>query len=127
MIVTTLEDTAQCLRAGRPVMTTRSLARRGFFYSETESVDHLELAPGTELGSRGRSGTQELWFVTGGSGELHAPARPARPLRQCDLIVCPLDSGTRFRAGPDGLRLVLVAVHPPERTARLPVRRPETA
>lgn len=42
MIVTTVEETTQTFKDGAAHTASRSLARRGFFFSETEAVDHLQ-------------------------------------------------------------------------------------
>ncbi|MEO7195935.1 MAG: cupin domain-containing protein [Pseudonocardiaceae bacterium] len=124
MIVTTREETSHTLRAGTEHSRTRSLARRGFFFSETEAVDYLRLAPGSEIGPRGRSGTEEVWFVLDGDGHLTEDDGTTRPLRRNCLAVCALNSGTRLKAGAQGMELVLVAVVPRHLTDSMPTRLP---
>ncbi len=123
MIVTAVEETVRTLR-GTAKTHSRSLARRGFFFSETEAFDYLRLAPGDEIGSRGRRGTEEAWFVLRGDGELVEQDGLARPLHGYALVACPLDSGTRLRAGTRGMELLLVAVIPEHLSDAMPVRLP---
>ncbi|MGH3480457.1 MAG: hypothetical protein ACRDQD_26940 [Nocardioidaceae bacterium] len=103
---------------------SRTLARRGFFFSETEAFDYLRLAAGDEIGSRGRSGTEEAWFVVRGDGELIDPDGRAHRLRRYTLAACPLDSGTRLRAGTQGMEILLLAVIPEHLSAAMPARLP---
>jgi mannose-6-phosphate isomerase-like protein (cupin superfamily) len=120
-------------RTGRAPLTLRdsgvrsagqSLARRGFFHSETEAVDHLVLSPGARIDGRGREGTEEIWFVVSGGGRLVGPDGSTLPLRRNALAVCPLDSGAVLHAGPDGLTALLIAVVPPGLTGAMPIRFP---
>ncbi|MDH6218217.1 cupin domain-containing protein [Streptomyces pseudovenezuelae] len=124
MIVTTVEQTTSTVRDNRPQLEARSLARRGFFFSETEAVDHLHLAPGAEIGPRGRRGTEEIWYVVDGDGQLLEPGGRVGALSAGSLAACPLNSGVRLRAGTGGMRLVLVAVAPRHLTANMPPRLP---
>jgi len=124
MIVTTVAETVRTLSGTAARAHSRSLARRGFFFSETEAVDYLRLAPGDEIGSRGRRGTEEAWFVFRGDGELIDPDGLARPLHRYTLAACPLDSGTRLRAGTQGMEVLLVAVIPEHLSTAMPARLP---
>ncbi|CAM5624517.1 hypothetical protein SAVIM338S_05887 [Streptomyces avidinii] len=124
MIVTDVRDTSRTVTGGVAHTATRSLARRGFFFSETEAVDHLRLSPGAEIGPRGRAGTEEIWFVAGGDGHLLSGDGAQARLDPGALAVCAHDSGTRLRAGAGGLELVLVAVAPRHLTATMPPRLP---
>jgi hypothetical protein len=124
MIVTTIDDIARTVAGGDQTQASRSLARRGFFFSETESIDYVWLAPQSRIGSRGRAGTEEIWFVLGGTGELVGPDGRRSRLTACDLAVCALDSGTDIQAGPDGIDLILIAVHPRDLCAAMPTRLP---
>ncbi|MCM2427191.1 cupin domain-containing protein [Streptomyces sp. RKAG337] len=125
MIVTTVERTTRTVRDNLPHTESRSLARRGFFFSETEAVDHLRLAPGAEIGVRGRRGTEEIWFVAAGNGFLEQPdGGSSSPLAPGSLAACALNSGVRLRAGASGMELVLVAVAPRHLTAGMPARLP---
>jgi hypothetical protein len=124
MIVTRVRGGARTVRGDRMRLVSRVLARRGFFHSETESFDHVELAPGAEIGTRGRDGTEEIWLVVAGAGRLVRPDGSELPLRRDSLAVCGLDSGTVLRAGPQGMAAVLVSVVPDGLTRSLPVRLP---
>lgn len=124
MIVTTVQATVHTSSGTGADTHSRSLARRGFFFSETEAFDYLRLAPGAEIGSRGRRGTEEAWFVSRGDGELVDRAGRTRPLPRHNLAVCALDSGTRLRAGSQGMELLLVAVIPERLSAAMPTRLP---
>lgn len=124
MIVTTVRETVHTSRGTAAGTHSRSLARRGFFFSETEAFDYLRLAPGAEIGSRGRRGTEEAWFVSRGDGELVDRAGGTRPLHRHSLAVCALDSGTRLRAGARGMEVLLVAVIPEHLSAAMPTRLP---
>lgn len=124
MIITTVEETVRILGGTGGETHTRSLARRGFFFSETEAFDYLRLAPGDEIGSRGRRGTEEAWFVLRGDGELVDRDGRAHPLHRHALAACPLDSGTRLRAGTQGMEVLLVAVIPKRLSASMPARLP---
>ncbi len=124
MIVTTVAETVRTLSGTAAGTHSRSLARRGFFFSETEAFDYLRLAPGDEIGSRGRRGTEEAWFVFRGDGELIDRDGVARPLRRYTLAACPLDSGTRLRAGAQGMEVLLVAVIPEHLSTAMPPRLP---
>jgi hypothetical protein len=124
MIVTTVAETVRTL-SGAPAEThSRSLARRGFFFSETEAFDYLRLAPGGEIGPRGRRGTEEAWFVLSGDGELIDQDGLAHPLHRHTVAACPLDSGIRLRAGIRGMEVLLVAVIPEHLSAMMPARLP---
>lgn len=124
MIVTTVQETVHTMSGTGAGTHSRSLARRGFFFSETEAFDYLRLAPGAEIGLRGRRGTEEAWFVLHGAGELVDRAGGARPLRCHSLAVCALDSGTRLRAGAQGMEVLLVAVIPEHLSTAMPTRLP---
>jgi mannose-6-phosphate isomerase-like protein (cupin superfamily) len=124
MIVTSVERTTRTFRDGAAHTASRSLARRGFFFSETEAVDHLRLMPGAEIGVRGRRGTEEIWYVAGGDGHLIHPDGTADVLRRDALAACPLNSGVRLRAGEHGMELLLIAVAPRHLTAAMPPRLP---
>jgi len=124
VIVTTVAETTRTLNGTGAGSHGRSLARRGFFFSETESFDYLRLAPGTEIDSRGRRGNEEAWFVLRGSGELLDRDGLASPLHRYTLAACPLDSGTRLRAGTQGMEVLLVAVIPVRLSTVMPVRLP---
>ncbi|MEV7728664.1 hypothetical protein AB0P15_28545 [Streptomyces sp. NPDC087917] len=124
MIVTNVRDTSRTVTGGVAHTATRSLARRGFFFSETEAVDHLRLSPDAEVGPRGRVGTEEIWFVAGGDGHLVARDGTRARLVPGALAVCGHNSDTRLRAGAGGLELVLVAVAPRHLTATMPPRLP---
>ena len=124
MIVTTVAGTVRTLSGTAAETHSRSLSRRGFFFSETESFDYLRLAPGDEIGSRGRRGTEEAWFVFRGDGELIDQDGLARPLHRYTLAACPLDSGTRLRAGTQGMEVLLVAVIPEHLSTVMPPRLP---
>jgi hypothetical protein len=124
MIVTTVAETVRTLSGTAAETHSRSLARRGFFFSETEAFDYLRLAPGQEIDSRGRGGTEEAWFVSRGDGELIDRDGVARPLRCYTLVACPLDSGTRLRAGTQGMAVVLLAVIPEHLSIAMPARLP---
>lgn len=124
MIVTTVTENVRTMRGSTEQTQSRSLARRGFFFSETESFDYLRLAPGAEIDSRGRRGTEEAWFVIGGDGELVDSDGLASPLHRYTLAVCPLDSGTQLRAGAQGMEVLLVAVIPERLSTVLPTRLP---
>ena len=124
MIVTTATETARTLSGTEAGIHSRSLARRGFFFSETESFDYLRLAPGAEIDSRGRRGTEEAWFVLRGSGQLLDPDGLARSLHRYTLVACTVDSGTRLRAGAQGMEVLLVAVIPDRLSMMMPVRLP---
>ncbi|MFF3485932.1 hypothetical protein ACFYXC_22045 [Streptomyces sp. NPDC002701] len=119
-----MDESTRTFRDGAAHTASRSLARRGFFFSETEAVDHLRLAPGAEIGPRGRGGTEEIWFVADGGGHLVDVDGTTGALRRGALAVCPLNSGAVLRAGADGMRLVLVAVAPRHLTAAMPPRLP---
>lgn len=124
MIITTVAETVRTLSGAAGQNHSRSLARRGFFFSETEAFDYLRLAPGEEVGARGRSGNEEAWFVVRGDGELIDRDGLARPLHCYTMAACPLDSGTRLRAGPQGMELLLVAVIPDRLSTVMPTRLP---
>lgn len=124
MIVTSVAETVRTLSGTGAETHSRSLARRGFFFSETEAFDYLRLTPGNEIGSRGRRGTEEAWFVFRGDGELIDRDGLARPLHRYTLAACPLDSGTRLRAGTQGMELLLVAVIPEHLSTVMPARLP---
>jgi mannose-6-phosphate isomerase-like protein (cupin superfamily) len=124
VIVTTVDESTRTFRNGAAHTASRSLARRGFFFSETEAVDHLHLAPGAEIGVRGREGTEEIWFVADGDGHLLHADGSTSVLRRGTLAVCALNSGARLRAGDRGTQLVLVAVAPRHLTAAMPPRLP---
>ncbi|MGH3803182.1 MAG: cupin domain-containing protein [Pseudonocardiaceae bacterium] len=124
MIVTTVAETVRTLSGTAGQTHSRSLARRGFFFSETEAFDYLRLASGEEIGSRGRRGNEEAWFVFRGDGELIDRNGHARPLRCYTVAACPLDSGTRLRAGTQGMEVLLVAVIPEHLSAVMPTRLP---
>jgi hypothetical protein len=124
MIVTTVAETVRILNGTGAETHSRSLARRGFFFSETEAFDYLRLPAGEEIGSRGRRGNEEAWFVSSGDGELIDRDGLARPLHRCTLAACPLNSGTRLRAGAEGMEVVLVAVIPENLSTVMPARLP---
>lgn len=124
MIVTTVEETVRTLSGTGAETHSRSLARRGFFFSETEAFDYLLLAPGDEISSRGRRGTEEAWFVFRGHGELINRYGLARPLHRYTLAACPLDNGTRLRAGTQGMEVLLLAVIPEHLSTAMPARLP---
>jgi hypothetical protein len=124
MIVTTVAETVRTMNGTAGRTHSRSLSRRGFFFSETEAFDYFRLAPGAEIGARGRRGTEEAWFVISGDGELVGSAGRAHPLRRYTLATCPLDSGIRLRAGTQGMEVLLVAVLPKQLSAVLPARLP---
>jgi hypothetical protein len=124
MIITTVTETVHTLSGTDPGTHSRSLARRGFFFSETEAFDYLRLASGDEIGPRGRRGTEEAWFVFRGDGELIDKDGSGRPLDRYALVVCPLDSGTRLRAGTQGMEVLLIAVIPQHLSAVMPTRLP---
>ncbi len=124
MIVTTVAETVRTLSATAAENHSRSLARRGFFFSETEAFDYLRLAPGNEIDSRGRGGNEEAWFVLRGDGELIDRDGLTRPLHCYAMAVCPLDSGTRLRAGTQGMEVLLVAVIPKQLSTVMPARLP---
>lgn len=124
MIVTTVEQTTRTLRNGAVHTASRSLARRGFFFSETEAVDYLHLAPGAEIGARGRGGTEEIWFVASGDGQLLQPDGKTSTLHRNALAACPLNSGVRLCAGAHGMELILIAVVPRHLTVGMPPRLP---
>jgi hypothetical protein len=124
MIVTTVAKTVRTLSSTGGQNHSRSLARRGFFFSETEAFDYLRLAPGEEIGARGRRGNEEAWFVFRGDGELIDRDGLARPLHRYTLAACSLDSGTRLRAGGQGMEVLLVAVIPEHLSTVMPTRLP---
>jgi hypothetical protein len=124
MIVTTVAETVRILNRTGAETHSRSLARRGFFFSETEAFDYLRLPAGEEIGSRGRRGNEEAWFVSSGDGELIDRDGLARPLHRYTLAACPLNSGTRLRAGAEGMEVVLVAVIPENLSTVMPTRLP---
>lgn len=124
MIVTTVAETARTLGGTGVGTHSRSLARRGFFFSETEAFDYLRLAPGAEIDSRGRRGNEEAWFVLGGNGELVDQDSKTRPLHRYTLAACALDSGIRLRAGAQGMEILLIAVIPDQLSIVMPVRLP---
>jgi mannose-6-phosphate isomerase-like protein (cupin superfamily) len=124
MIVTTVAATVRTMNGTVGRTHSRSLARRGFFFSETEAFDYLRLAPGAEIDARGRRGTEEAWFVVSGDGELVDSTGLARPLHRDNLVSCPLDSRTRLRAGTRGMEVLLLAVIPKQLSAVLPARLP---
>jgi hypothetical protein len=124
MIVTTVAETVRTLSGTAAETHSRSLARRGFFFSETEAFDYLRLAPGNEIDSRGRRGTEEAWFVVRGDGELIDRDGITRPLHRYTVVACPLDSGTRLRAGTQGMEVLLLAVIPERLAAVMPARLP---
>jgi mannose-6-phosphate isomerase-like protein (cupin superfamily) len=125
VIVTTVERTTRTFRDGAAQAASRSLARRGFFFSETEAVDHVRLAAGAEIGPRGRRGTEEIWYVASGDGHLlHPDGTAAGHLHPGALAACSLNSDTRLRAGAGGMELVLIAVAPRHLTAGMPPRLP---
>ncbi len=127
MIVTTVAETVRTLSGTAAETRSRSLARRGFFYSETEAFDYFRLDPGEEIGSRGRSGTEEAWFVVRGDGELIDRTGLARPLQCHTVAACPHDSGTRLRAGTQGMELLLVAVISEHLSTVMPTRLPSAS
>lgn len=124
MIITTVAETVRTLSGTGTETHSRSLARRGFFFSETEAFDYLRLAPGKEIDSRGRGGTEEAWFVSRGDGELIDRDGLARLLRCYTVAACPLDSGTRLRAGAQGMEVLLVSVIPEHLSTVMPARLP---
>lgn len=124
MIVTMVAETVRTVNGGTEQTYSRSLARRGFFFSETEAFDYLRLAPGEEIDSRGRRGNEEAWFVFHGAGELIDHDGVARPLHPYSLVACPLNSGTRLRAGAQGMEILLVAVIPDHLATTMPTRLP---
>ncbi|MGH3974786.1 MAG: cupin domain-containing protein [Pseudonocardiaceae bacterium] len=124
MIVTTVTETVRTLNGTTTQTHSRSLARRGFFFSETEAFDYLRLAPGDEIGPRGRRGTEEAWFVSRGDGELIDPDGLTHPLHCHTLAACPLNSGTRLRAGTQGMEILLLAVIPEHLSTVMPARLP---
>lgn len=124
MIVTTVAETARTLNGTGAETRSRSLARRGFFFSETEAFDYLRLAPGDEVDPRGRRGTEEAWFVFRGDGELIDRNGGAHPLYCYTLAACSLDSDTRLRAGAQGMEVLLLAVIPDHLSRVMPARLP---
>jgi hypothetical protein len=124
MIVTTVAKTVRTLSSTGGQNHSRSLARRGFFFSETEAFDYLRLAPGEEIGARGRRGNEEAWFVFRGDGELIDRDGITRPLHRYTVAACPLDSGTRLRAGTQGIEVLLLAVIPERLAVMMPARLP---
>ena len=124
MIVTTVAETIRTISGTTAETHSRSLARRGFFFSETEAFDYLRLAPGNEIDSRGRRGTEETWFVVRGDGELIDRDGITRPLHRYTVAACPLDSGTRLRAGTQGIEVLLLAVIPERLAVMMPARLP---
>ena len=124
MIVTTVAETVRTLRSTVAQTHSRTLARRGFFFSETEAFDYLRLTAGAEVGARGRRGTEEAWFVIRGDGELIDRDGLVHPLHRDTLVACPLNSGTRLRAGTQGIELLLLAVIPQHLSTAMPARLP---
>jgi hypothetical protein len=124
MIVTTVAETVRTLSGTGAETHSRSLARRGFFFSETEAFDYLRLAPGNEISLHGRRGTEEAWFVFRGDGELIDRDGFVHPLHCYTLAACPVDSGTRLRAGTDGMEVLLLAVIPEHLSTIMPARLP---
>lgn len=124
MIVTTVTETVRTLRGTAGQTRSRTLARRGFFFSETESFDYLQLAAGEEIGARGRRGTEEAWFIIRGDGELVDRNGIAHAIHRYTLAACPLDGGTRLRAGRQGIEALLLALIPAHLSTAMPARRP---
>jgi hypothetical protein len=124
MIVTTAAETVHTLSGTGAKTHSRTLARRGFFFSETEAFDYLRLTAGDEISSRGRRGTEEAWFILRGDGELIDRGGLTHPLHRYTLAACPLDSGTRLRAGAQGMEILLLAVIPKHLSAAMPARLP---
>ena len=126
MIVTTVAETVHTLSGATAQIHSRSLARRGFFFSETEAFDYLRLTPEGEISLRGRRGTEEAWFIFRGDGELIDRDGLAHPLHRYALVACPLDSGIRLRAGTRGMEVLLLAVIPEQLSTMMPTRLPVT-
>jgi hypothetical protein len=124
MIVTTVAETVRILRSTGAQTHSRTLARRGFFFSETEAFDYLRLTAGAEVGPRGRRGTEEAWFVIRGNGELIDRDGLVHALHRYTLVACRLDSGTRLRAGTQGIEILLIAVIPQHLSTAMPARLP---
>ena len=59
-----------------------------------------------------------------GEGELVDRDGCAHPLHRYALAACPLDSGTRLRAGTQGMEVLLVAVIPKRLSSAMPARLP---
>lgn len=124
MIVSTLTATVTTHQAGGPAMASRTLARRGFFFSETEAFDYHRLRARAELPGQGRAGTEEIWYVLAGTGQLTAAGQPPAPIRAGQLVVCTAPEASTLAAGEAGLELLLVAVHPERACAAMPARLP---
>ncbi|GAB3491327.1 cupin domain-containing protein [Amycolatopsis cihanbeyliensis] len=118
MIVTTVADPTRTQTGTE----TRCLARRGMLYSECEAFDQLRLEPGSELGLRGREGTESAWFVLGGGGIAHGAS--VRELCRGDLVLAPAGALVTLEAGGSGLELLWLAVLPEAVTRALPARKP---
>jgi hypothetical protein len=124
VIVTIVAETVRTLSRTGAQTHSRTLARRGFFFSETEAFDYLRLTAGAEIGPHGRRGTEEAWFVIRGDGELIDRDGLVHPLHPYTLAACPLDSDTRLRAGTQGMEILLLAVIPQHLSTAMPARRP---
>ncbi|MGQ0773050.1 MAG: cupin domain-containing protein [Pseudonocardiales bacterium] len=128
MIVTTVTSPARTSGAGSDSICWRSLARRGMLHSESESFDHVRLAPGTEFALCNRYATEQVWFVLRGTGVVSSGPEDAtnHPLHASDLVLAPHDgSQIVLRASSAGLEVLCLTVLPAAVTMTLPPRKPE--
>jgi mannose-6-phosphate isomerase-like protein (cupin superfamily) len=103
----------------------RCLGRRGMLFSECESFDYVQLAPGSVLDERGRGDIEEVWFVLRGSGEFIQDGKPPLPVGEGRLVFCPHGTGGRWRGAKGSpLELLLLALMPASVSQRLPTRTP---
>ncbi|WP_199440245.1 cupin domain-containing protein [Umezawaea beigongshangensis] len=103
----------------------RCLGRRGMLFSECESFDYVQLAPGSVLDGRGRGDVEEAWFVLRGSGELVQDGEPPLSVREGQLVLCSHGAGGRWRAAQGSpLELLLLELMPASVSRRLPTRTP---
>lgn len=102
----------------------RCLSRRGMLYSECEAIDYLELAPQAVVTMRGRSGTEEAWYVLEGHVEFDGHADGPLRAGRGDLVLRPasISSAVRNPSSQTPAGLLLISAMPPAITDRLPVR-----
>lgn len=103
----------------------RCLGRRGMLFSECESFDYVQLAPGSVLDERGRGDIEEAWFVLRGDGEFLEDGKDPLPVHEGGLVLLSHGTGGRWRA-PQGspLELLVLALMPASVSRRLPPRTP---
>lgn len=129
MIVSSREQPSDIVAAhgGSSVVQWKRLATGGMLHSDIESFEWNRVPAGAVIGEHVHTHTEEIYYIISGEAEMRL-GDESRRVGPGDVIITPLGGRHGIaNIGDVDLDFLVIEVHPPEITDRLPRKIPVAA